>query len=530
MALTPYNKKDNPLSKAWQWLGKTPQRAIEKAYQAAQGIKRIEDQFFDGAPITDTGAYQGTSASVFLIQLQKYLRVIDVQLAAYRVSATLPTLLPQGNLTADDAGISPEMLEFAEKLKFIDTVVLRYRGDAVDNNPAGVPSTSETSSSVVPLDPAGELLDPDVDNRRNLPRMINEVSKSANVRRQKGNVQRRILPGSFFNAFDYIKNNIGNPDNVYEQDVISEMREMRRRTNNALKYLVLIIVVVVCTQLISKNFIYGPVINRLADSEKLEQRFSPSLEEKALRSFRDAKERLELERLLMTIAPTIEEKAGETKSAEKEPVKESEKSSEKATEKPTEKTEAKKSEPNSSHEVAKPETKPEPKNEPKSEGKAEANAKPSAKEIEEIFEAKLQQETIKILRRYNEESIDGVKNLLADITATFAAYVMIITGQRQLRDLKAFIDEVLFNLNDNAKAFLIIVSTDTFVGFHSSEGWDALITVLFDHFGLPENKILTMTFISTVPVFLDGLFKFWIFQYLSQASPATATIYREMNE
>jgi CemA family len=526
MALTPYNKKDNPLSKAWQWLGKTPDRAIEKAYQAAQGIKRIEDQFFDGAPITDTGAYQGTSASVFLIQLQKYLRVIDVQLAAYRVSATLPTLLPQGNLTADDAGISPEMLEFAEKLKFIDTVVLRYRGDAVDNNPAGVPSASETSSSVVPLDPAGELLDSEPDNRRNLPRMINEVNKSANVRRQKGNAQRRILPGSFFNAFDYIKNNIGNPDNVYEQDVIGEMREMRRRTNNALKYLILIIVVVVSTQLISKNLIYGPVINRLADSEKLEQRFSPSLQEKALRSFRDAKERLELERLLMTIAPTIEEKAGETKSAEKEAVKGSEKPAEKPSEKGAEKSDSK---PEGKSET-KSENKSEGKSETKTEPKAETNAKPSAKEIEEIFEAKLQQETIKILRRYNEESIDGVKNLLADITATFAAYVMIITGQRQLRDLKAFIDEVLFNLNDNAKAFLIIVSTDTFVGFHSSEGWDALITVLFDHFGLPENKILTMTFISTVPVFLDGLFKFWIFQYLSQASPATATIYREMNE
>ena len=99
-----------------------------------------------------------------------------------------------------------------------------------------------------------------------------------------------------------------------------------------------------------------------------------------------------------------------------------------------------------------------------------------------------------------------------------------------MRTLKEFLDEILYSLNDNAKAFLIIISTDTFVGFHSSEGWDALLTVLFEHFGLPENKILAQSFISIVPVFLDGLFKFWIFQYLTQASPATATIYREMNE
>lgn len=522
MALTPYNKKDNPLTKAWQWLGKTPNRAIEKAYQAAQGIKRIEDQYFEGAPISDTGAYQGTAASVFLIQLQKYLRVIDVQLAAYRVSATLPTLLPQGDLAADGAGISPEMIDFAEKLKFIDTVVARYRaneGDAISTGSV-VATGSPTSTSVVPLDPAGEMIDPDAEAGRNLPRMINEVTKTANVRRQKSTARRRILPGAFFNAFDYIKHNVGAEDSGYEQDVIGEMREIRRRTNNALKYLLLIIVVVVATQLVSKNLIYGPIINRLTDLDRLEQRFSPSLQEKALRSFRDVKERLELEKLLMTMVPTLGEKV-----SEKEPAKAPETAAEKSPEK-QQKTNEKTSEQNS----PKSEPKLESKSEPKPESKEASNPKPSPKEIEEIFEAKLQQETVKLLRRYNEESIDGVKNLLADITATFAAYVMIITGQRQLRDLKMFIDEVLFNLNDNAKAFLIIVSTDTFVGFHSSEGWDALITVLFDHFGLPENKILTMTFISTVPVFLDGLFKFWIFQYLSQASPATATIYREMNE
>jgi CemA family. len=77
---------------------------------------------------------------------------------------------------------------------------------------------------------------------------------------------------------------------------------------------------------------------------------------------------------------------------------------------------------------------------------------------------------------------------------------------------------------------LIIVATDTFVGFHSSDGWDALFFVIFSHFGLPENPILTKTFIATVPVFLDGLFKFWIFQYLRQSSPSTAAIFSEMNQ
>jgi hypothetical protein len=170
--------------------------------------------------------------------------------------------------------------------------------------------------------------------------------------------------------------------------------------------------------------------------------------------------------------------------------------------------------------------------EPKTESaKPEQNANESSPEkLREEVEILLQQESVKILKQFNGESLDGIKNLLADITAAFVFYVFLLSGRKELRTIKEFLDEILYSLNDNAKAFLIIISTDTFVGFHSSEGWDALLTVLFQHFGLPENKILAQSFISTVPVFLDGLFKFWIFQYLTQASPATATIYREMNE
>ena len=104
------------------------------------------------------------------------------------------------------------------------------------------------------------------------------------------------------------------------------------------------------------------------------------------------------------------------------------------------------------------------------------------------------------------------------------------TTAQEIAILKQLWDETLFSLNDNAKAFLIIAITDTFVGYHSSDGWEALLTSIFSHFGLPENRTFMLAFIATVPVFLDALFKFWIFQYLRRNSPATATIYREMNE
>jgi hypothetical protein len=254
------------------------------------------------------------------------------------------------------------------------------------------------------------------------------------------------------------------------------------------------------------------MINSFIDSNNMTVKFSPAIEEKAFNALRLAKERIEFDHMIKSI---MLEQAHAKQKTEKIEAPTSE----------TSKSEAlHKSEPSKS-EASKSETAtPEKKLDENVEGL-------SNKENEnESIEALIQQESVKILKRYNDASLDGIKNLLADITAAFVFYLFLLSGRKELTTIKEFLDEILYSLNDNAKAFLIIISTDTFVGFHSSEGWDALLTVLFDHFGLPENKILAQTFIAIVPVFLDGLFKFWIFQYLTQASPATATIYREMNE
>jgi hypothetical protein len=127
-------------------------------------------------------------------------------------------------------------------------------------------------------------------------------------------------------------------------------------------------------------------------------------------------------------------------------------------------------------------------------------------------------------------SLEGLQNLFADVTAGIIVYAILVTGKKEVGIIKQFLDETLHGLNDNAKAFLIIVITDTFVGYHSSDGWEVLINTFSVHFGLPENRNLTLAFIATVPVFLDALLKFWVFQTLTQSSPSTAAIYDEMNK
>jgi hypothetical protein len=44
-----------------------------------------------------------------------------------------------------------------------------------------------------------------------------------------------------------------------------------------------------------------------------------------------------------------------------------------------------------------------------------------------------------------------------------------------------------------------------FIGFHSTEGWDAILTWLSRHSGLPEQPIAINLFIATVSVMIDSL-------------------------
>ncbi|MFQ3680274.1 MAG: hypothetical protein SNJ60_07190, partial [Pseudanabaenaceae cyanobacterium] len=142
----------------------------------------------------------------------------------------------------------------------------------------------------------------------------------------------------------------------------------------------------------------------------------------------------------------------------------------------------------------------------------------------------LQEEARRLVQAFRAQKLDGIKNVFADGTAALGFYTFLVANRRQLQILKSFFDETLYSLNDSAKAFILIVFTDTFVGYHSSDGWESLLLLIGSHYGIAENRWFLMTFIATIPVFLDGLFKYWIFQYLRQASPATATIFSEMNQ
>ncbi len=146
------------------------------------------------------------------------------------------------------------------------------------------------------------------------------------------------------------------------------------------------------------------------------------------------------------------------------------------------------------------------------------------------FQNEISRKTVEIANLYNDESIEAISNLFSDFLSLASLAIVFIFSKTQLIILKSFLAESLYSLSDTTKSFLLILSTDLLVGFHSPRGWEVFLKWVFYHFGLPENTEFMSLFVATFPVFLDTIFKYWIFRSLNKISPSTVATYHNMIE
>ncbi len=149
---------------------------------------------------------------------------------------------------------------------------------------------------------------------------------------------------------------------------------------------------------------------------------------------------------------------------------------------------------------------------------------------EQEIESRVRQKAFQIEEEYRQRSADAIKNVFADVIAVLTFSLFLTSCKQQIAILKSFIDEIIYGLSDSAKAFIIILFTDIFVGFHSPHGWEVLLEGMANHLGLPANRNFIFLFIATFPVILDTVFKYWIFRYLNRISPSAVATYKNMNE
>jgi hypothetical protein len=151
-------------------------------------------------------------------------------------------------------------------------------------------------------------------------------------------------------------------------------------------------------------------------------------------------------------------------------------------------------------------------------------------DVQQRLQNGAQGKALELATLYNRESMSAVVNVLGDMV-TFVAVFSLSVGMRpQIIILRSFLTESIYSLSDTTKSFLLILVTDLLVGFHSPRGWEIGIEMLLRHLGLPEDQDFIFLFVAAFPVFLDTIFKYWIFRYLNKISPSTVATYHNMIE
>nr|YP_010732830.1 envelope membrane protein [Kerria japonica]ARD05019.1 envelope membrane protein [Kerria japonica]QKZ95566.1 envelope membrane protein [Kerria japonica]WEG91442.1 envelope membrane protein [Kerria japonica]WEG91525.1 envelope membrane protein [Kerria japonica] len=139
-------------------------------------------------------------------------------------------------------------------------------------------------------------------------------------------------------------------------------------------------------------------------------------------------------------------------------------------------------------------------------------------------------ETIQLIKIHNEGRIHTILHFSTNIICFVILSGYYILGNEELIILNSWVQEFLYNLSDTIKAFSILLLTDLCIGFHSPHGWELMIGSVYKDFGFAHNDQIISGLVSTFPVILDTIFKYWIFRYLNRVSPSLVVIYHSMND
>nr|YP_010144012.1 envelope membrane protein [Nicotiana stocktonii]QQL05353.1 envelope membrane protein [Nicotiana stocktonii] len=148
----------------------------------------------------------------------------------------------------------------------------------------------------------------------------------------------------------------------------------------------------------------------------------------------------------------------------------------------------------------------------------------------EEFGIGIHKETIQLIKIQNENRIHTILHFSTNIICFIILSGYSMLGNEKLVILNSWAQEFLYNLSDTVKAFSILLLTDLCIGFHSPHGWELMIGSIYKDFGFVHNDQIISGLVSTFPVILDTIFKYWIFRYLNRLSPSLVVIYHSMND
>ncbi|KAJ4957575.1 hypothetical protein NE237_024686 [Protea cynaroides] len=146
---------------------------------------------------------------------------------------------------------------------------------------------------------------------------------------------------------------------------------------------------------------------------------------------------------------------------------------------------------------------------------------------EEVW-LELRHKALELRDEWRLENRKTFANIWSDMVFGIALFILLYFNQNKVALLKFTGYKILNNISDTGKAFLIILITDIFLGYHSESGWQTLLEVIVEHYGVEVDPSVITLFVCFVPVIIDACVKLWLFKFLPRLSPRVANIFREM--
>ncbi|XP_072963139.1 protein DAY-LENGTH-DEPENDENT DELAYED-GREENING 1, chloroplastic [Typha angustifolia] len=140
----------------------------------------------------------------------------------------------------------------------------------------------------------------------------------------------------------------------------------------------------------------------------------------------------------------------------------------------------------------------------------------------------LRQKAIELRDEWRLENRKAFANIWSDMVYGIVLFILIYFNKSKVALLKFTGYKLLNNISDTGKAFLIILVTDIFLGYHSESGWQALVEIILERYGLEVDQAAITIFICLIPVIIDACVKLWLFKFLPRLSPNVTNIFQEM--
>ncbi|CAH2077401.1 unnamed protein product [Thlaspi arvense] len=140
----------------------------------------------------------------------------------------------------------------------------------------------------------------------------------------------------------------------------------------------------------------------------------------------------------------------------------------------------------------------------------------------------LRGKALELREEWRLENRKAFANIWSDMVFGISLFVLLYANQGRVALLKFTGYKIISNISDTGKAFLIILITDIFLGYHSESGWETLLEIIMEHYGLEVEQSTITIFICLVPVIIDACVKLWLFKFLPRLSPRVSNIFQEM--